>query len=350
MAGYMTLGQVGSMANALATNQTRYTNMVNAGYTPNFFLVNPTIAGGTNYIVANAGSSFYDAGQLEIRRRMAAGFQIQGSYVWSKSLANGATANADVVSQPSSLRNLSLNKGPSGFDIRHAIKANYLYELPIGPGRHFLSGVGNAFAKKALEGWQMAGVARWQSGVPTNLTTGFATYNNNASGVVLHNITMQQIQDMVGFRKGQNPVTGLPAVYMLPLPVPATGLNSTNNTNFINNTQAAFNTNNLTPAQVNPSAPYLGPAAPGQSGCLTCVVHLPWQRHFDISLVKITRIRESVNLEIRAQALNVFNITNFSAGAGVGSTFGLVTGAYRDISGTVDPGGRILEFVARLNF
>jgi len=32
------------------------------------------------------------------------------------------------------------------------------------------------------------------------------------------------------------------------------------------------------------------------------------------------------------------------------STFGQITQAYRDISGTVDPGGRILEFVVRINF
>jgi hypothetical protein len=32
------------------------------------------------------------------------------------------------------------------------------------------------------------------------------------------------------------------------------------------------------------------------------------------------------------------------------ATFGQVGSAYRDISGTVDPGGRILEFVLRVNF
>jgi len=56
-------------------------------------------------------------------------------------------------------------------------------------------------------------------------------------------------------------------------------------------------------------------------------------------------------VEFRAQALNVFNLTNFLPGAGnTSSTFGQVTSAYRDISGTVDPGGRILEFVLRINF
>jgi hypothetical protein len=85
-------------------------------------------------------------------------------------------------------------------------------------------------------------------------------------------------------------------------------------------------------------------------GCLTCVIYLPWQHHFDLNLQKTIRIRESVNMTIRASALDVLNITNFLPGSGIGSSFGQVTSAYRDISGTVDPGSRIIEFQARLNF
>jgi len=106
----------------------------------------------------------------------------------------------------------------------------------------------------------------------------------------------------------------------------------------------------LTPAQVDPSKPYMSAAPVGTLGWRGHF-ELPWQRHFDVSLVKITRIHERTNLEIRCQALNVFNLTNFLPGSlNNSSTFGQVTSAYRDISGTVDPGGRILEFVVRLNF
>ena len=46
-------------------------------------------------------------------------------------------------------------------------------------------------------------------------------------------------------------------------------------------------------------------------------------------------------------------MTNFGNNfqqANIGSTFGQVTGAYRDISGTVEPVGRILEFMLRFDF
>jgi hypothetical protein len=51
-----------------------------------------------------------------------------------------------------------------------------------------------------------------------------------------------------------------------------------------------------------------------------------------------------------------FRLTNFGTGASatnynnIGSAFGQVSGAHRDISGTVEPGGRILEFMLRVNF
>ena len=74
-----------------------------------------------------------------------------------------------------------------------------------------------------------------------------------------------------------------------------------------------------------------------------------------MSVVKRTSDRRRPkNVEFRATALNIFNMTNFGNNGGqyanIGSTFGQVTGAYRDISGTVEPGGRILEFMLRFNF
>jgi hypothetical protein len=86
----------------------------------------------------------------------------------------------------------------------------------------------------------------------------------------------------------------------------------------------------------------------------------PWQSRWDVSLSKRTSIGEGKSLEIRAQALNVANAANFLLGSaanevnngGITSTFGQTTNAYRDItvSGSSDPGGRIIEFLARFRF
>ena len=343
IATYLAYGQVGSMASNISTNTTYNQNMIAAGYPSNYFVVNPTVAGGGASDTLSWGQSYYDSGQVELRRRLAAGMQFQINYSFSKALG---------LSSFPTLRDTAMDKVPTGFDIRQALKANYIYELPFGPGRALLSSTGKV-AKKALEGWEIAGVVRIQSGLPINLG-GFNTVDNSSSGVVLHNITLKQLQNQVGIIKTENPVSPyVPQVYYLPKPVAPVGLTSANNTNLIDNTEAAFGTNNLTPAQVDTAAPYIGPASAGQWGCL-CQIYSNGQKHFDVSLIKVTHIRESVTLEFRAQALNVFNITNFlppsSSGTNTGSSFGTISSAYRDISGTFDPGGRILEAVIRVNF
>ena len=79
-----------------------------------------------------------------------------------------------------------------------------------------------------------------------------------------------------------------------------------------------------------------------------------------MSLIKKTGVGEGRNIEFRAQFLNAFNAPNFLLGAAgnvvntaaINSSFGQTRAAYRDItvSGTNDPGGRLIEFVLRFNF
>jgi hypothetical protein len=222
---------------------------------------------------------------------------------------------------------------------------NWVYELPIGPKHHFLGNT-NPVIGKILQGWQIASVTRVQSGSPIRLTSGRATVNQNESGVILHNITGAQLQDMMAIRK----VTltgGIGAVYYLPQEL-------------VDNTNAAFEVNGKTLANLNTSAPYIGPAdIPGQMSSRV-FLYGPWQQKWDFSLVKKTSIGERANLEFRMNALNAFNITNFllfTPGNGIsttlganGAAFGQTSGAYRDLSNTNDPGGRIVEFQLRLTF
>jgi hypothetical protein len=123
---------------------------------------------------------------------------------------------------------------------------------------------------------------------------------------------------------------------------------------------AAWEVGGKTLANLDRSKPYIGPQTqPGQLG-YRIYMYGPWQARFDVSLAKITRIAEGKSFEIRAQALNVANSANFLLGAagnevntaGVGATFGQTTSAYRDItvSGSSDPGGRIIEFLLRFRF
>ena len=350
------LGQAGSTANGIATNSVRMGSLTKAGYPANFFVVNPTVAGNGSFVLANTGASYFNALQIEVRRRLTAGLEVQGSYQFAKSMAMGAIASQTDFSTPTTLRNLGNDRVPDQFDIRNAIKLNWIYELPYGKGRHFGANANPVF-KNVLGGWQLSGVVRLQSGTPLFLN-GLSTYNQtgNSTGVVLHNISSSQLQSMMGVYKTSIAGPNGGTIFYLPPPtsLSSKGVTSANNTNIITNSMAAFNQGGFTPAQVNPNAPYIGPAPAGQLGWQG-YIYLPWQRHFDLELQKNINITEHLQLQIAAAALDVLNMTNFLPGLNGGgnttsSQFGQITSAYRDVSGTVDPGARIIEFHVRLSF
>ncbi len=354
-AGYLTLGQAGTSAGSIAQNATRLGLLTAAGYPQNLFQVNPTVGStsGGAFLLNNSGASYFNSLQIEVRRRLSHGITFQGSYAFAKSEANGATASTSDSSTPTTLRNYGLDRVVSPFDIRHAIKLNFIYELPFGAGREFGANVHNPIVKKLVEGWQISGVTRLQSGTPL-FFQGLGTFDTTTSnsGVILHNITSSQFQNEVGVYKSNLAGSAGPIVFYLPPPssLSPTGVTSANNTNIITNTLAAYNIGGFTTAQVDPSAPYISPAPAGQLGWHG-QFYLPWQKHLDLAVQKNTRIGEHADLQIGAHFLDALNITNFLPTASNTSTgFGQITTAYRDISGTVDPGARIIEFVMRVNF
>jgi len=335
-------GQAGGVANILANDVTFHQNRLAAGLPPNLFLVNPdVIGGGDSFYWTNGADSWYNALQIELRRRMSKGLLVQASYVFSKSQSDFFASNAFVFQQYRTLRNTRLNKGLSPWDAAHAIKANWIWELPFGPGQRWSPA--HALARKLSEGWAFHGIARIQSGTPVLLTSGRFTFNGGVTvpdaGVLLVNLTQKDLERMVKIRKAPDGT-----VFWLP-------------ENLLINTQRAFG---LRPGETpDPNQPYLAPPTkPGELGGFI-FLHGPWFRRFDLSLVKKTRLSESANIEFRAEFLNAFNEANFLIGSpaadvvvtGVDSlTFGQTTNAYRDLSTTNDPGGRLIQFVLRINF
>jgi len=333
-------GQAGTVANAIATDATRMGRLTAAGYPANLFRVNPTVVGGNANLYVNGGSSTYNALQVEVRRRLSAGLLVQSSYAWAKGLSN--VFGEGVGGSYNTLRDGSLDKGPSPWDIRHAVKMNWIYELPIGPRKTFFNSAQSGFLRKALEGWEIASVSRIQSGTPELITGGRGTLNQNDGGVVLYNMTARDLQKMVQIRKTTSPTNLLGIVYFLPQ-------------SLIDNSQAAFEVGGKTLANLDRSKPYIGPAStPGEPGHRV-FYYGPWFQKWDFSVVKKTSIGERANVEFRAQFLNAFNLINFlptslADTTGIDNSFGQVTAAYRDLNNTNDPGSRVIEFVLRLNF
>ena len=324
LANLVAQGQAGTFASQIAGTASQMANLVNAGYPANLFEVNPATGGSGANLTTNQGGSTYNGLQVELRRRLSAGLQVGASYSWSHSLTTGSLLT---------LRDMTGVIVPSGFDERHAIKLNYVYELPIGTGHRLLGG-GNTILRKAAEGWQLSGISRIQSGTPTQLTSGRFPFNTNTGGVILQNLTTAQLQSEMSIRKTTAPA-GNGVLYFLPQ-------------SLINNSLAA---NQIT-GTLDPTQPYIAPpTTPGQIGNQV-FLYGPWFQLWDVSLTKRTRIHESQVLEFRATALNIFNHPNFFLGTlGVNSgSFGQTTSAYNDINSTNNPGSRILEFELRFSF
>ena len=350
-------GEAGRVANGIAFSSARMGNLINNNLVPfttlpngnkvsNFFIVNPQTTGGA-FVMTNGINTTFNALQIELRRRLSNGLLVQGSYQFARALSNSYTNSDSVFSQPRTLRRPDLDKAGSPWDIRHAFKVDWIYELPFGPGKPFLSS-NNPIISRVVGGWQMGGVARIQSGPSMLFTSGRLTFNQNDAGVVLHNITNKQLQNLIKIRKT---TVCDPSCHGVVLWLPDS---------IIANTKAAFENGGT----LDPNAPYIGPpTTPGELGD-RLVLYGPMTARFDLNLMKRIRITERTNFEGRVQFLNAFNRANFFIGSiasvnsplktiGANATdFGETRAAYRDptVSGTNDPGGRIIEFQLRFNF
>ncbi len=329
-------------ANNLIGNATFRANMVAAGYPVNFFLLNPGKLGGA-FTVENNGRTYFDSAVVEVRRRLSKGLLVQGSYAFSRAFTNFPVSSSVVFYQPRSLRNVNGDKSVSPFAVTHGFKANWIYELPIGRGQALYDSAG-AVMDRIVGGWAFHGTARIQSGSP-----------NNLGNVQLVGMTRNDLQKAVKMRFDH---AGRIA-YGLPQDI-------------IDNTIRAFNVSATSAtgfsAQGVPTGRYIAPASnakcvetfAAQCGTNHLMIYGPSFARFDLSAVKKIKITERFNFEFRAEFLNAFNNINYLFGSpasdavGIGgfgnATFGQVTNAYNDTSTTNDPGGRMVQFVVRVNF
>ncbi len=313
-----------SFAFSLYNDAGRRANALAAGLPVNLFLVNPGLQGGASF-TGNGGYSRYDGLVFELNRRLTNGLLVQSSFTFAKSFS----------SQRISLRAPRINS--LGGTLRQAFKANWVYELPIGRGRMLLGNAGRMLDRLA-GGWEFHGASRIQSGQVLDF-----------GNVNLVGMTRKDLQK--AFKLRFDHAGGV--IYSLPQDI-------------IDNTIQAFSVSATTPSGYGdrgaPTGRYIAPA--NGPGCIQVVngdcaaqnvnVYGPRFTRFDLSVVKKTRISERINFELRGEFLNAFNFANFFASTNLtnftSDTFGQVTSAYRDTSNTQDPGGRLVQIVARFNF
>ena len=251
---------------------------------PRFAACTPTIVSCVQPFLfeSSEGSSILHQGTLRIRKRLQHGLSLGGTYTYSKSIddASSIGGGAAVVAQ----NDLDINaeRGLSSFDQRQRFVADYLYDLPFGKDKKWLTG--NGVAQTIFGGFALSGNVTLASGLPFSPRF-FGTATDLSRGV-----TGATRPDIV---PGQSIQLANPTI------------------------QDWFNT-----------AAFVAPAGVfGTAGRNTIIG--PGTVSFNMSVAKTIQVKEMQSMELRISATNVFNNANFtSIDATVGSrTFGQVIAA-----------------------
>jgi len=218
------------------------------------------------------GDSWYNAGILEIRKRWNGGLQFQTSYTLSRNIDTTQAStffsdgtNGTTTAFPE-FEGFSYNKGPADYHATHNWVTNFTWEMPFGKQ---LTGIPALIAK----GWELAGIAQLRSGSPLTV---FVRANRSRTmwapslGPGIGN----DRASMAAGRTYESAVVGRPEAWFDP---------------------TAFA---LQPA---------GTLGNSGRGAFTG----PNLRTFDLAAMKNFRVGENANIQLRAEAFNLFNHANF---------------------------------------
>jgi trimeric autotransporter adhesin len=224
------------------------------------------------YYESSDGDSTANAGSLRVRKRLTSGISAGGTFTWSKSIddastigagssivsGNGRISGVTVVAQ--NAFDLAAERGLSSFNQEFRFTGDYLWELPFGKGRRWLTSPGPA--QEFLGGWQWSGDWTVASGLPftPRLIGSFSNVNSGVNGTL------------------RGDVTGAP----VGVPNPSIG--------------EWFNTS----AFVTPPAGQYGNARRNS-------IIGPGEVLFDMAMTKLIQLKETRSLELRIAASNVFN-------------------------------------------
>ena len=252
----------------------------------------------------NAGTAAFHAMTVSVRRGLTSGLTFDVNYTWSHSIDDGSASESGAGQQGAAIQNIFNTKefrGSSDFDMRHNVTANILYPLPIGRGRHVLSGA-HGWVQEIVGGWQLSSLLRYHSGVPTTVG-GALAYNAN---YWLSSLAIPIAPVSSGLHTDENHNPSLFA-----------------STSVVNNFEDEL---------------------PGHTGA-RAVVHLPSMFVTDMAVVKLFPLPwEGQRITFRAEAFNAFNNVNFS-----NPSLSLqAPGTFGEFQAVAD--GRVMQFALRYEF
>jgi hypothetical protein len=282
--------------------------------------------------------SNYNALQVRYEQRSVFGLTLLNSFTWEHSLDNASASLEGNTPSPQNAFNIRGDYAQSDYNLPISNLTSLIYEVPVGRGRQLLNSM-NGAEDALLGGWQISAINTAQAGTPFNLT-----YTPNSAQQVSQQISAtyrganEYRPDVV---PGQKVTQGR-----------RSRAANTGYVNYIN--YAAFVLPPVKDAAGSALSPF-GNASrnPGRTPAF-------YETDLDVNKKFNTPI-ESMKIEFRAEAYNVFNHTNLylpstisgtqgtttstlgtGATPGLGAITGGVPSSGGQISSTFEP--RILQF------
>jgi hypothetical protein len=113
---------------------------------------------------SSGGHSIMNAGNLQLRRRLAHGVSGGLSYTIAKAMDNASSLGTGGAVVAQNDQDLAAEWAPSSFDRRQQFSGTLYFELPWGPNRRWLNS-GGGFARLFGE-WSAQFTMTWQTGTP----------------------------------------------------------------------------------------------------------------------------------------------------------------------------------------
>jgi len=216
------------------------------------------------------GDGHYNSFQLRIDKQYSHGLTLTAAYTNSKTVGNNFESATGEVGGQNNLYNPNYNRALSTNDIPQRLVFGYMYEIPFGQRRPFLS---SGLVSKIIGNWQVSGVTVLQRGIPLRIA---APDNTGLSDFALNVGRGNRLKDPV--------------------------LPSDQRT-----TDRWFDTSAFAVAP-----PFTIP----NDSLIQPRLRDPNRVNFDTSFIRNQHIRERFNVQFRAEFFNVFNHPFLSLGTG----------------------------------
>jgi hypothetical protein len=274
------------------------------------YLPYPYLFGGR--IDNSLGFADYHAMQLRLSHAFASGFQMDLNYTWSKELDYTSTAtedgqgfNSGGTANAPDILNLRNNRKYGSADSPHRFTAVIVYELPFGPGKALAPS--SKMLQHVIGNWQLGSVITMQSGMPI-------VVSGASDGALVggpNRIPGVPIEVPENLQKWYDGVTQVQ--------LPCGRLITPTKNTFLKYNACAFEGQTI----LAPNGRFIADQYwVGTSAQSFGDMRTPGRTNFDLSLRRTFRIRESLTLNVNADATNLLNSAQYSGAyaGGLGAT------------------------------